>query len=184
MSGILNNGIETQMLSIDDLHQNQKEKIERRYETYNQILKKCHNRIKSTAALPNNLGCCFYNIPKYIYGIPLYDNKACILYIINSLIKNGFDVYYTHPNLLYISWIGKTNNNRYNNSNTKYITNEPEYKMIENYKPSGTLISNNNNNNNNFNNNSNNNNNFNNNFNNNNSKKINDIDKKLLNLLG
>ena len=54
------------------------------------------------------MGFCFYNVPKYIFGIPLYDIKSCVMFLVTALVKNGFDVKYTHPNLLYISWQNKT----------------------------------------------------------------------------
>jgi hypothetical protein len=171
MNGIAN-GIDSTMININDLHENQQDKLEKRYEIYDTILKKCHTRIKTTAQIKNNMEFCFFNVPTYIYGIPLYDSKACILYIISALIKNGFEVYYTHPNLLFISWKGRSdNNNKYNNNYNKYISQaQQEYKQIEDYKPNGSLVYNNSNTNNNYNNTDNNNN------------TINDIDMKLLNI--
>ena len=37
-------------------------------------------------------------------GIPKFDHGACVAYIISKLRENGFNVRYTHPNLLFISW--------------------------------------------------------------------------------
>jgi hypothetical protein len=37
-------------------------------------------------------------------GVPTYDIFTCITYLIEQLTKNGFEVKYTHPNLLFISW--------------------------------------------------------------------------------
>lgn len=105
----MSDGINTPFVNIDELHRQQKEKLERRYATYEKILTLCHNRIKQVARDPDNMGFCFYNIPPYVYGVPLYDTKSCIMYIVKSLVSNGFDVKYTHPNLLWISWLGKTN---------------------------------------------------------------------------
>ena len=136
----MNNGINTSLINIDQLHREQQDKIERRYEIYELILKKCHNRIKNTAKLHNNMGFCFYPIPKYLYGVPLYDCKGCILYLVNALVTNGFDVRYTHPNLLYISWYGKTNKNSLNNQ-TKEIEFNPMLNN-SNYNPSPNYNSN------------------------------------------
>lgn len=105
----MSDGLNTPFVNIDELHRQQQEKIERRYEIYEKILKLCHNRIKQVAKNPDNMGFCFYNIPPYVYGVPLYDTKSCIMYVVKSLVSNGFDVRYTHPNLLWISWSGKTN---------------------------------------------------------------------------
>ena len=160
---ILNNGIENSMINIDTLHKTQQNILERKYEIYEIILKKCHSRIKSVAKSQNNMSFCFFSIPKYIFGIPLYDNKSCILYLISALMKNGFDIRYTHPNLLFVSWFGKTNQNRLaimnnnNNDTNKYIKQEPNYKTIDSYRPSGHFINKNN--------------------------QLNDIDRKLFNIL-
>ena len=160
---VVNNGIDSSMINIDNLHKISKDKLERRYEIYEKILMKCHSRIKATAKLNNNMNLCFYSIPKYIFGVPLYDSKSCVLYLISSLLKNGFDVRYTHPNLLFISWMGKTNNHRLAltagsgiyDENSRIIETEKEFKSIDSYKPTGNLVYN---------------------------TKLNDIDRRLFNL--
>jgi hypothetical protein len=37
-------------------------------------------------------------------GIPKFDHGACVAYLLDKLQENGFNVRYTHPNLLFISW--------------------------------------------------------------------------------
>jgi len=37
-------------------------------------------------------------------GVPNYDHGACIAFCIDELKNNGFNIRYTHPNLLLISW--------------------------------------------------------------------------------
>lgn len=107
----MSDGLNTPFVNIDELHRQQQDKLERRYAIYEKILGLCHNRIKQVAKNPDNMGFCFYNIPPYVYGVPLYDTKSCVMYVVKSLVSNGFDVRYTHPNLLWISWSGKTNDN-------------------------------------------------------------------------
>ena len=123
------------MINISDLNTERTKKMKLKEEIYSKILEKCHNRIKMSAA-SNDLGYCFYNIPKYIYGIPIYDYESCLIYLVKSLDKNGFDLKYTHPNLLFISWLGKTNPKEY--KNIEYKT--KEYKPIEEYKPKGNFV--------------------------------------------
>ena len=126
------------MIKINELYDQQDKNNKRKESIYNEVLTKCHHRIKLTAKnYPDNC-YCYYTIPKIIYGIPLYNLEECLRYIMNKLIENGFKVYYTHPNLLYITWFKEE---------TKSITNKPEnkmlfknYKSIEDYKPSGNLI--------------------------------------------
>jgi hypothetical protein len=126
------------MIDINDLNRQIDKKDKLKEEVYELILEKCHSRIKMSAAA-NNLGYCFYIIPKYIYGVPLYDFYACLTYLVVSLDKNGFDLKYTHPNLLFISWKGKSNPKDCKNIETK----NREYKSIDEYKPKTNLIYNN-----------------------------------------
>lgn len=113
----------TPMIDIDELNSEEVVKTQKKFEVYQKILEKCHYKIKTTSKTPNNLKCCFYNVPKYVFGIPLYDIKSCIMYLVTALVKNGFDVKYTHPNLLFISWQNKTSK-----STQLSIENKPAYQ--------------------------------------------------------
>lgn len=124
-------------INIDELNKEREQKIMARKKTFDDILKKCHNKIKLVSKSYNNMGCCFFNVPKYIYGLPLYDQYSCISYLVDSLLSNGFDVKYTHPNLLYISWLGKSN------PKEKPSLGSKDYKSIDEFKPSNNLIYNN-----------------------------------------
>ena len=125
-------------INIDELNKEREDKISQRKKTYDGVLKKCHNKIKLVAKSHNNMGFCFFNVPRYSYGLPLYDQYSCISYLVNSLVGNGFDVKYTHPNLLFISWLGKTTSKEKN----KIIlnTNKNEYKSVDDFKPTNSLI--------------------------------------------
>jgi len=125
------------MINIDKLHEDREQRINQKKEVYEEVLKKCHNRILQ--ASKNDCSCfCFFPIPSYIYGIPLYDTKSCVLYLANCLTHNGFDIKYTHPNLLYISWYNKKNPKPKNI--VKQKNNINKYKTINDYKPTGKLI--------------------------------------------
>ena len=99
------------MVNIDSLHREKEEKLERKKAVFVKILQDCHNKIKLSAKNSKEATNCFYAVPKYKFGVPLYDMKGCILFLTKSLVNNGFDVWYTHPNLLFISWKDKTNQN-------------------------------------------------------------------------
>lgn len=99
------------MVNIDTLHREQQEKMDRKKGVFVKILEDCHNKIKLTAKNTKNTTECFYAVPKYKFGVPLFDMRGCILFLTKSLVNNGFDVWYTHPNLLLISWKDKTNQN-------------------------------------------------------------------------
>lgn len=71
---------------------------------YNKVLKRVHIRIKHTANLNKGRTECIYLVPDFMLGVPTYNIKDCVVFVITSLCRNGFKVKYTHPNLLHISW--------------------------------------------------------------------------------
>lgn len=125
------------MINIDELNNNIKKKEKQKNIIYDSILKKCHHKIKKTSEVSSD-GYCFYVIPQYMYGFPLYDFKSCIMYLFKSLTDNGFDVKYTHPNLLFISWIGKTNPKNYKAIEQK----NKGYRSVTEFKSNENIIHN------------------------------------------
>ena len=75
-----------------------------RLRAYNQILGQIHARIYHTSQLPGTTNYLIYTVPPFILGLPAIDLQDCIVYIVHQLRTNGFEVRYTYPNLLYISW--------------------------------------------------------------------------------
>jgi len=71
---------------------------------YNQVLSQIQNRIKVTSALPGNQSYLLYTVPPFILGLPAIDLQDCIVYVVHQLRTGGFEVRFTYPNLLYISW--------------------------------------------------------------------------------
>lgn len=91
-------------LNLDDLYKQQKISQDHKLKIYQKILNRIHNKIKHTSRMRNNNKFCIYVIPEFILGIPRYDINTCTMYIIEKLTTNGFQIKYTHPNLLWISW--------------------------------------------------------------------------------
>ena len=71
---------------------------------YNQILTQIQSRIKTTAALPGNPNYLLYTVPPFILGLPAIDLQDCIVYVVHQLRTGGYEVRFTYPNLLFISW--------------------------------------------------------------------------------
>ena len=117
------------MLNINQLHKEIEKREKRKNKVYNTILDKVNYRILSTNTKTNDC-FCIYLVPRFLFGVPLYNMTNCIIYIMEELIDKGFKVTYTHPNFLSISWkekpknieskenndLGLVDNNIYNNS--------------------------------------------------------------------
>ena len=122
---------------MKELYSTINQKTLRRMELYDSILKKCHSRILYNSGLQRTY--CFYQIPEFVIGIPLYDIIELRNYVMNSLKTNGFEILYIEPNWLFIYWNVKGAKSLTKNNNvTKKIN--TEYKSTDTYKPSGNLI--------------------------------------------
>lgn len=91
-------------INLDDLFERKKNLSTLRTDIYKKILNRVHTKIKHTSRQRNNEHFCFYIVPEFVMGTPMYDSAACIAYIMDKLIENNFVIKYTHPNLLFISW--------------------------------------------------------------------------------
>ena len=111
-------------INLDDLYTRTREIQLNRIRIYQKILMRAHKKIKVTSRLRHSDYFCFYVVPEFLVGVPTYDIATCISYLVEQLTKNGFEVKYTHPNLLFISWL-------------HYI---PSYKRIEIKKRFGFKI--------------------------------------------
>ena len=91
-------------LNLDDLYERTRETSQTKIKTYQKILARIHTRIKAISRQRNNNKFCMFVIPEFILGIPRYDIAECTNYVIEKLTDNGFQLKYTYPNLLFISW--------------------------------------------------------------------------------
>lgn len=108
---------------VRDQYNNQQKKLD----VYNKILKKVYNKIELVnKRKKTNL---LYEIPNYMFGHPLYDNRTCIVFIISSLRKKGFYVKFNYPNILFISWKNLVQNNLKNITENLMKKNENTIKL-------------------------------------------------------
>ena len=91
-------------LNLDDLFEYNKVQNLNTVKTYHTILDRIHSRIKVASRQKIENQCCWYVVPEFMLGIQRYDLKEAVAYIIHQLQENGFQLKYTHPNLLFISW--------------------------------------------------------------------------------
>ena len=125
-------------LNIDELYETIDEKNTKRLQKFDGILKNIHSRIKYYAKLERTF--CFFQIPEFIIGVPLYNVSDLRNYGINSLKKNGFHIVYIDPNWLYISWAKEDRGKVEKKPKAKK---EKNYKLIDEYKPSGQFVNDN-----------------------------------------
>jgi hypothetical protein len=92
-------------LDIDELYARKQEADSKKLNTYNKILGRVHNKVKLTSRHKKDEQYCWYIVPEILVGVTHYDHVECIKFLIAQLRENGFDVTYTHPNLLLISWV-------------------------------------------------------------------------------
>ena len=91
-------------VNLDELYERKKQHDLNTLRTYNRILNRINNKVKTVSRLQSNEQFCWYVIPEHIIGVPRFDKEACTAYVIDKLSDNGFVLRYTHPNLLFISW--------------------------------------------------------------------------------
>ena len=124
-------------IDMKELYSTINQKTLRRMELYDSILKKCHSRILYNSGLQRTY--CFYQIPEFVIGVPLYDIIELRNYVMNSLKTNGFEILYIEPNWLFIYWNVKGAKSLTKNTNvTKKI--DTQYKSTDTYRPSNNLI--------------------------------------------
>ena len=132
--------------SVYEIQKKQIERDRRRTKVFRKILSKCYRRIK--LASENEEYFCFFQLPEYISGTPIYNMTECVLYMLDHLSKNGFYSKYCSHYLLFITWPLK-------NKSPKMIENKEQppkniteklnlnYRSINDYKPSGNFLYNN-----------------------------------------
>ena len=91
-------------LNLDELFEKKQIHDLATTKNYNAILNRIHNKIKLTSRQQINTHFCWFVVPEVMIGVPKYDIAICISYVLDKLKNNGFNVRYTHPNLLLISW--------------------------------------------------------------------------------
>jgi hypothetical protein len=95
----------TPQLDPSELYDKRRSKDASRLRAYNKILEQIYNRIRVISKLPNSQCYLLYTVPPFILGLPKIDLEDCVVYIIYQLRHSGYEVRYTYPNMLYISWI-------------------------------------------------------------------------------
>lgn len=91
-------------LNPKDLFEKRVRRDQSRLKAYNQLLHQINQRIYSTSQLTGNANYVLYTVPPFIFGLPKLDLQDCIVYLVYQLRQAGYEVRFTYPNMLYISW--------------------------------------------------------------------------------
>ena len=121
-------------LNILELHRTYNELKNKHTECFEKIVEICHKKIISQTKRQKLF--CFYEVPLFVLGFPIFDITKCIEYLKNSLESNGFLVKYYFPKYLYISWDFDEIKSHKETSKNKQAR---VYDSILSYKPSGKL---------------------------------------------
>ena len=105
---MLPNGMPAQVqiprLAPKDLYSKRVKRDQARLKTYNQLLEQIYTRVYSTSQMSGNANYIMYTVPPFVLGLPRIDMEDCIVYLVYMLRQHGYEVRFTYPNLLYISW--------------------------------------------------------------------------------
>jgi hypothetical protein len=96
---------QTPQLNPSELYDKRRSKDASRLRAYNKILEQIYNRIRVISKLPNSQCYLLYTVPPFILGLPKLDLEDCVVYLIYQLRHAGYEVRYSPPNMLYISWL-------------------------------------------------------------------------------
>ncbi len=133
--------------SVTDIHQKQRQKDLRRLHVYKSILGKIFKKIKSSAS--NEESYCFYEVPEYIYGTPLYNMRDCVIFVLNNLHEKGFSAKYVDPYLIFVCWNLPKPNLKITDipkimdlppKQNMVDTTPPVYRPIENFQGAGNYL--------------------------------------------
>lgn len=92
-------------IDVNDLIVTHNKRKDTRLKIYDEIYKKCCNKIKyiNDTLLERE---CYFSIPRFRWGLPLYQHKAALGFIMIKLRGKGFDVKFveSYENSIYINW--------------------------------------------------------------------------------
>ena len=91
-------------LNPKDLFERRVKRDYSRLRAYNHLIYTINHRIYTTSQMSGNANFIMYTVPPFIFGLPKIDLQDCIVYLVWMLRQNGYEVRFTYPNLLYISW--------------------------------------------------------------------------------
>lgn len=91
-------------LNPGELYEHRMKRDQAKLSTYNQILEQIFTRIYCASQMSSHPAYLLYTVPPFVFGLPKIDLEDCIVYLVYQLRQSKYEVRFTYPNLLYISW--------------------------------------------------------------------------------
>ena len=104
MGGGVNEEEGQDSIRIDDLFEKHHRIEDARNSTYSKVLARVHKQIRTTSRMAPEAKYCYFSFPEILIGSPMYSKEACVDYVLDKLIENGFEAAFVHPGLLVVSW--------------------------------------------------------------------------------
>jgi len=92
-----------QMINMFELTKIHKRYQQNKLKIYDEILGDCHKKIYSVVK-NNDKSECLFKVPVCKFGLPKFNQEACLAHILIKLRKNGFEVKCQPPDTIHISW--------------------------------------------------------------------------------
>ena len=118
-------------LTVDDIDVFHKDKIKKWIKVYEKVLGHCFRKVREHVLRDQKF--CFFPVPEYLAGFPLYNITHCTCFIIKKLNQSNFNTKYIPPNVIYICWDVQNHYDRIMSPNDiKPKNNRIEYKEDKN----------------------------------------------------
>ena len=110
------------MLKARDVLQEQENQRERRMSAMRPVLAQIYSQIKRQAIHSSDASYIVFEIPKFVFGYPLFKLSEAREYLLETLSQSGFGVWPVNNDYLLISW-------------TKQQMNRGRPSLLTNYRP-------------------------------------------------
>jgi hypothetical protein len=98
-------------LSVNDINTFHKEKIKKWIKVYEKVLGHCYRKVREHVLRDQQF--CFFPVPEYLAGFPLFNITHCTFFLIKKLNQGGFQTKFIPPNVIYIHWAVKNHYKNY-----------------------------------------------------------------------
>ena len=130
------------MMNIKDIHAIQERRLKRQMESFEIILSNCFKQIRKQVEMFPSKMFFYFDVPEFMLGYPLYKLEDCLMFLVENIKNNGYQVQYIFPRILLISWAMQSNNLlKYNQQTTTKIDNVKKPVLLNNNQKKSVIKS-------------------------------------------